>query len=198
MAVLGIPGSGKTVTLLRRVWIAARAGMRVVFLDFKGTDPALAWQVTCAYRLANPAAVVGFWRRNPWTCGGRQHGDRQPAARRRRLGQRGWRRLLPPHGHPGRPAGLHPPSGPPRSSGDFLHRLDMRKLQQLWRGDDTARVDLEQLAADLVHAGRAVRLSILQALTPAQVQEEASALRAAAMTAAEPAKPPSRPQRQRC
>ena len=26
MAVLGIPGSGKTVTLLRRVWIAARAG----------------------------------------------------------------------------------------------------------------------------------------------------------------------------
>jgi hypothetical protein len=27
MAVLGIPGSGKTVTLLRRVWIAARAGM---------------------------------------------------------------------------------------------------------------------------------------------------------------------------
>jgi Mrp family chromosome partitioning ATPase len=39
MAVLGIPGSGKTFTLLRRVWIAARAGMRVVFLDCKGTDP---------------------------------------------------------------------------------------------------------------------------------------------------------------
>ena len=39
MAVLGIPGSGKTVTLLRRVWIAARAGMRVVFVDCKGTDP---------------------------------------------------------------------------------------------------------------------------------------------------------------
>jgi hypothetical protein len=61
MAVLGIPGSGKTVTQLRRVWIAARAGMRVIFLDCKGTDPGLAWQVTCAYRLANPGAVVGFW-----------------------------------------------------------------------------------------------------------------------------------------
>src|SRR5215203_3624703 len=41
-----------------------------------------------------------------------------------------------------------PPSGPPRSSADFLRRLDVRKLQQLWRGDQTASQDLEQLAAD--------------------------------------------------
>ena len=68
MAVLGIPGSGKTVTLLRRVWIAARAGMRVVFVDCKGTDPGLAWQVTCAYRLANPGAIVGFWPTQPLDC----------------------------------------------------------------------------------------------------------------------------------
>jgi hypothetical protein len=68
MAVLGIPGSGKTVTLLRRVWIAARAGMRVVFLDCKGTDPGLAWQVTCAYRLANPGAIVGYWPAQPLDC----------------------------------------------------------------------------------------------------------------------------------
>jgi hypothetical protein len=40
------------------------------------------------------------------------------------------------------------PSGPPRSSGDFLRRLDLRKLQALWRGDPTAQQDLEQLAAD--------------------------------------------------
>jgi integrase len=65
MAVLGIPGSGKTVTLQRRVWIAAQAGMRVVFVDCKGTDPGLAWQVTCAYRLANPGAIVGFWPAQP-------------------------------------------------------------------------------------------------------------------------------------
>jgi hypothetical protein len=65
MAVLGIPGSGKTVTQLRRVWIAARAGMRVIFVDCKGTDPGLAWQVTCAYRLANPRAVVGYWPAQP-------------------------------------------------------------------------------------------------------------------------------------
>jgi len=41
-----------------------------------------------------------------------------------------------------------PPSGPPRNSHDFLRRLDLRKLQQLWRGDPTVQADLEQLAAD--------------------------------------------------
>jgi hypothetical protein len=41
-----------------------------------------------------------------------------------------------------------PPSGPPRNSHDFLRRLDLRKLQQLWRGDQTAQQDLEQLASD--------------------------------------------------
>jgi hypothetical protein len=149
MAVLGIPGSGKTVTLLRRVWIAARAGMRVVFLDCKGTDPALAWQVTCAYRLANPGAVVGYWPTQPLDC---WRGDGMAVANR----------LLAVEDWASEGGGLYyrrmatlavqlactPPSGPPRSSTDFLRRLDLRKLQQLWRGDATAQADLEQLAAD--------------------------------------------------
>jgi hypothetical protein len=149
MAVLGIPGSGKTFTLLRRVWIAARAGMRVVFLDCKGTDPGLAWQVTCAYRLANPAAVVGYWPTQPLDC---WRGDGMAIANR----------LLAVEDWAAEGGGVYyqrmaalaiqlactPPSGPPRSSGDFLRRLDLRKLQQLWRGDETARADLEQLAAD--------------------------------------------------
>ncbi len=149
MAVLGIPGSGKTVTLLRRVWIAARAGMRVVFLDCKGTDPGLAWQVTCAYRLANPAAVVGFWPTQPLAC---WRGDGMAIANR----------LLAVEDWAAEGGGVYyrrmatlavqlactPPSGPPRCSRDFLRRLDLRKLQQLWRGDETAWADLEQLAAD--------------------------------------------------
>jgi hypothetical protein len=149
MAVLGIPGSGKTVTLLRRVWIAARAGMRVIFLDCKGTDPGLAWQVTCAYRLANPGAVVGFWPTQPLDC---WRGDGMAIANRL-LAVEDWAR---------EGGGVYyrrmatlaiqlactPPSGPPRSSGDFLRRLDLRKLQSLWRGDATAQADLEQLAAD--------------------------------------------------
>jgi hypothetical protein len=149
MAVLGIPGSGKTVTLLRRVWIAARAGMRVVFVDCKGTDPGLAWQVTCAYRLANPGAIVGFWPIQPLDC---WRGDGMAIANR----------LLAVEDWAAEGGGVYyrrmatlalqlactPPSGPPRTSADFLRRLDLRKLQQLWRGDPTAQADLEQLAAD--------------------------------------------------
>src|SRR5512132_2690217 len=125
MAVLGIPGPGKTVTLLRRVWIAARAGMRVVFVDCKGTDPGLAWQVTCAYRLANPGAIVGFWPTQPLDC---WRGDGMATLALQLT--------------------CTPPSGPPRNSGQFLRRLDHKKLQQLWRGDPTAQADLEQLASD--------------------------------------------------
>jgi hypothetical protein len=149
MAVLGIPGSGKTVTLVRRVWIAARAGMRVVFVDCKGTDPALAWQVTCAYRLANPAAVIGYWPAQPLDL---WRGDGMAVANR----------LLAVEDWASEGGGIYyrrmatlalqlactPPSGPPRSSADFLRRLDLRKLQALWRGDQTAQQDLEQLAAD--------------------------------------------------
>jgi hypothetical protein len=149
MAVLGIPGSGKTVTQLRRVWIAARAGMRVVFLDCKGTDPALAWQVTCAYRLANPQAVVGYWPTQPLDC---WRGDGMAIANR----------LLAVEDWASEGGGVYyrrmatlalqlactPPSGPPRNSQDLLRRLDLRKLQQLWRGDQTAQQDLEQLASD--------------------------------------------------
>jgi hypothetical protein len=149
MAVLGIPGSGKTYTLLRRVWIAARAGMRVVFVDCKGTDPALAWQVTCAYRLANPGAIVGFWPTQPLDL---WRGDGMAIANR----------LLAVEDWASEGGGLYyrrlatlalqlactPPSGPPRTSQDFLRRLDLKKLQALWRGDPTAQADLEQLAAD--------------------------------------------------
>jgi hypothetical protein len=54
-------------------------------------------------------------------------------------------------------------------------RVDPNHVRQLHPGE-----------AFLIQAGRAVKLSVLQAPMPAQVQEEASALRAAAMSAAEP------------
>jgi hypothetical protein len=54
-------------------------------------------------------------------------------------------------------------------------RIDPNQVRQLHPGE-----------AFLIHGGRAVKLSVLQAPVPASIQEEASALRAAAMTAAEP------------
>jgi hypothetical protein len=54
-------------------------------------------------------------------------------------------------------------------------RVDPNQVRQLHPGE-----------AFVIQAGRAVQLSVLQAPVPAQVQEEASALRAAAMDAAEP------------
>jgi hypothetical protein len=54
-------------------------------------------------------------------------------------------------------------------------RVDPNQVRQLHPGE-----------AFLIQAGRAVKLSVLQAPIPAQVQEEASALRAAALNAAEP------------
>jgi hypothetical protein len=54
-------------------------------------------------------------------------------------------------------------------------RVDPNQVRQLHPGE-----------AFLVHGGRAVKLSVLQAPMPAGVQEEASALRAAAISAAEP------------
>ena len=54
-------------------------------------------------------------------------------------------------------------------------RVDPNQVRQLHPGE-----------AFLIQAGRAVKLSVLQAPLPAQIQEEASALRAAALNAAEP------------
>jgi hypothetical protein len=54
-------------------------------------------------------------------------------------------------------------------------RVDPNQVRQLHPGE-----------AFLIQAGRAIKLSVLQAPVPAQVQEEASALRAAALSAVEP------------
>jgi KaiC/GvpD/RAD55 family RecA-like ATPase len=37
--VVGAPGAGKTVTLLRLAYLAARAGRKVCLAHCKGTDP---------------------------------------------------------------------------------------------------------------------------------------------------------------
>ena len=67
------------------------------------------------------------------------------------------------------------PAGQARLHMTDRPRVDPNQVRQLHPGE-----------AFLIQAGRAVKLSVLQAPVPAQVQEEASALRAAALDAAEP------------
>jgi hypothetical protein len=67
------------------------------------------------------------------------------------------------------------PAGQARVHMTDRPRVDPNQVRQLHPGE-----------AFLIQAGRAVKLSVLQAPVPAQVQEEASALRAAAISAAEP------------
>jgi hypothetical protein len=67
------------------------------------------------------------------------------------------------------------PAGQARVHMTDRPRVDPNQVRQLLPGE-----------AFLVHAGRSVKLSVLQAPVPSSIQEEASALRAAAMTAAEP------------
>lgn len=65
MGLLGESGSGKTVTAERLVSIWARSGRKVIFADFKGTDPELAQRVIAAYKKERPEAVCALWPAQP-------------------------------------------------------------------------------------------------------------------------------------
>jgi hypothetical protein len=61
MAVVGAPGAGKTITLLRLAYLAGLLGRKVCFVDCKGTDPTLVPALIAAYRLGHPTARIGCW-----------------------------------------------------------------------------------------------------------------------------------------
>ena len=109
MAVLGIPGSGKTVTLLRRVWIAARSACESSSWTARAPTPGWPGRSPAPTASPTPAPSLASGPPNPWTVARGRHGHRQPAPGRRGLGGRGRRPVLPADGHPGPPAGLHTP-----------------------------------------------------------------------------------------
>jgi hypothetical protein len=153
---------GKTVTLLRLVYLAAKQGRQVIFLDCKGTDPSLPEWVIAAYRAANPHARVKRWPHEPFDLwrgtppeitnkllgtqqfatqgGGIWYGDL--AARATQLA-------------------VEAPEGPPRNSVEFLGRLHTPTLRKLWeQADDpneaeAALLDIEAFSPEEL---RGVRL----------------------------------------
>jgi hypothetical protein len=132
--VIGMPGMGKTVTLVRLVYLAAKAGRQVVFIDCKGTDPALPGQIVAAYRVANPHARVrlwpnepiDLWRGTPAEISNKLMGTQQFATE----GGGAWygdiaARVVQ--------LAVEAPCGPPRNSREFMRRLAKQELEGLWQ-----------------------------------------------------------------
>jgi hypothetical protein len=128
--VLGEPGFGKTITLLRLATIAARYGMQVIFLDLKGSQRTAA-QFVAAMRFAGLERIKVFPREayDGW------RGDAN-AIYNRLLA------LADPGIHPYYARvdstlvslAVHAPCGPPRSSRDFLLRLNAGWLKRAYAG----------------------------------------------------------------
>jgi Bacterial protein of unknown function (DUF853) len=124
--VIGEPGYGKTVTLLRLALLAVHHGMQVIYLDLKGSRETAA-QFAAAMRLVGvkriktfPAEAYDGWR-----------GD--AAAIYNRL-----MAMIDPATHPYYyrltsalvSLAVHAPEGPPRSSRAFLLRLEIGTRKQ--------------------------------------------------------------------
>jgi hypothetical protein len=160
--VIGMPGMGKTVTLLRLVYLAAKQGRQVIFLDCKGTDPSLPGWVLAAYTAANPHARIkrwpdepfDLWRGSPAEITNKLLGTQQFATQ----GGGIWYGDLAARATQ---LAVEAPGGPPRSSTEFLARLHAPALRKLWEhaedpaAAEAALLDIEAFSPEEL---RGVRL----------------------------------------
>jgi hypothetical protein len=150
MAVVGAPGAGKTVTLLRLAYLAGLLGRKVCFVDCKGTDPTLVGALIAAYRLGNPAARIGCW---PQTAMDMWRGN--PAQVQSRLlaveqfSELFYKRVA----SAGLRLALTAPDMPPVDGSDeLLRRLDVDELAALWEGRPLQLKDIEAIGEHLAGA----------------------------------------------
>jgi hypothetical protein len=147
MAVVGAPGAGKTVTLLRLAYLAGLLGRKVCFVDCKGTDPTLVPALIAAYRLGNPTATVGCW---PDTAMDMWRGT--PAQVQSRL--LAVEQFTEPFYQRVASAGLRlaltaPDMPPVEGSDELLRRLDVDELAALWEGRPLQLKDIEAIGDHL-------------------------------------------------
>jgi hypothetical protein len=147
MAVVGAPGKGKTVTLLRLAYLAGLLGRKVCFVDCKGTDPTLVPSLIAAYRLGNPAARVGCWPEQAmdmWRGTPAQVQSRLLAVEH--FSELFYQRVA----SAGLRLALSAPDMPPVDGSDeLLRRLDVDELAALWEGRPLQLKDLEAIGQDL-------------------------------------------------
>ncbi len=128
--VLGEPGFGKTITLLRLATIAARYGMQVIYLDLKGSQQTAA-QFVAAMRYAGLRRIKVF----PHEAYDGWRGDANAIYNRLMA-------LADPGIHPYYARvdstlvslAVRAPCGPPRTSRDFLLRLCEGWLKSAYAG----------------------------------------------------------------
>jgi hypothetical protein len=147
MAVVGAPGAGKTVTLLRLAYLAGLLGRKVCFVDCKGTDPTLVPALIAAYRLGNPTATVGCWPQSAmdmWRGTPAQVQSRLLAVEQftepfyQRVASAGLRLAL-----------TAPDVPPVEGSDELLRRLDVDELAALWEGRPLQLKDIEAIGDHL-------------------------------------------------
>jgi hypothetical protein len=147
MAVVGVPGAGKTVTLSRLVYLAAQAGRKVCFIDCKGTDPKLVPQLIAAYQLGNPGARIGQWpdtRMDMWRGSPTEVQSRLLSVMS--FSDTFWQGVA----SAGLRLALTAPGVPPvRSSDELLRRLHADELGELWAGHPLQLGDLEEIGKHL-------------------------------------------------
>jgi hypothetical protein len=147
MAVVGAPGAGKTVTLLRLAYLAGLLSRKVCFVDCKGTDPTLVPALIAAYRLGNPGARVGCWPQQAmdmWRGSPVQVASRLLAVEQftepfyQRVASAGLRLAL-----------TAPDMPPVEGSDELLRRLDVDELAALWEGRPLQLKDIEAIGDHL-------------------------------------------------
>lgn len=141
--ITGEPGAGKTTTLIKLAVIARRYGRRIMYLDLKGS------RKTAALFLAAMAALgVHDARVYPLAAYDGWRGDAQ--ALYNKLMQQ-----IDPKSHPFYRAGVgsaivslavKAPAGPPRSSYQFLERLDTDWLKAAYASDPQALREIRDVA----------------------------------------------------
>jgi hypothetical protein len=146
MGVVGASGSGKTVTLERLVTIWARAGKKVVFADFKGSDPELAARVVAAYKAVRPDVACGLWPAQPmdmWRGSPTEVANRLLCVQDftepyyKSVAQTAVRLAVTAPDIEGR--------GPITCAEDFMERLDAGYLRRVWDGIPAKVRDVESV-----------------------------------------------------
>jgi hypothetical protein len=135
-AFVGGSGSGKTKAAVRAVWARARCGSKIFFADCKGTDPHLAGEVVASVRLANPEASVAFWPAQPFDMWrGQPH---EVASKLLAVIDTGESAYYASVTETVVRLACSSPEGPVRSSTDFLSRLSVEYLAEVYKGTSHA------------------------------------------------------------